>query len=161
MTTHLYLLALGSNRRSYRYGPPRQVLSAAIDNIAGAGTVLAMAPIFDSAPIGPSRRTYANGAIVFETELGPANMLRVAKRLERQFGNRRGQAWSARVLDVDIILWSGGLWAERGLSIPHPLFRSRDFVLRPAAAIAPDWRDPVTGLTLRQLMARLHRPQRI
>ena len=54
-------------------------------------------------------------------------------------------------------LWSGGPYVDRSLTIPHPLFRERDFVLGPASAIAPHWRDPVTGLTLRQLHARLTR----
>jgi 2-amino-4-hydroxy-6-hydroxymethyldihydropteridine diphosphokinase len=59
------------------------------------------------------------------------------------------------VLDLDIVLWSGGPWASERLVIPHPEFRSRAFVLAPAAAVAPGWRDPVTGRTLRQLNARL------
>ena len=63
------------------------------------------------------------------------------------------------MLDLDVILWSGGPYAEPGLTIPHPLFRIRDFVLAPAAHVAADWRDPVTGLTVRQLHARLTRPR--
>jgi 2-amino-4-hydroxy-6-hydroxymethyldihydropteridine diphosphokinase len=55
------------------------------------------------------------------------------------------------------VLWSGGIFAAPDLAIPHPLFRQRDFVLRPAAAIAPDWRDPVSNLSLRQLLARLRK----
>ncbi len=45
------------------------------------------------------------------------------------------------------------------LIVPHVSFRERGFVLHPAAALAPDWRDPVGGLTLRQLRARLTRPR--
>ena len=54
-----------------------------------------------------------------------------------------------------MILWSGGAFSGPGLTVPHPLFRTRDFVLVPAAAIAPRWRDPITGLTVRQLRFRL------
>jgi 2-amino-4-hydroxy-6-hydroxymethyldihydropteridine diphosphokinase len=61
------------------------------------------------------------------------------------------------VLDLDIVLWSGGSYAAPDLIVPHPLFRVRDFVLAPAAQIAASWRDPVTGLTVRQLHARLVR----
>ena len=153
--THIYLIALGSNRRHHRIGGPRQVLAKAVADLEGLGDVLATAPIIDSAPIGPSRRTYANGAVVLQSGLEPLAMLAALKAMERDFGVRRGQAWSARVLDLDIILWSGGIYAAPDLIIPHRLFRTRDFVLRPTAAIAPDWRDPVTGLSLRQLFARL------
>jgi 2-amino-4-hydroxy-6-hydroxymethyldihydropteridine diphosphokinase len=61
------------------------------------------------------------------------------------------------VLDLDLVLWSGGAWASDRLVLPHPEFRRRTFVLAPAATIAPAWRDPLTGLTVRQLGARLNR----
>ena len=53
------------------------------------------------------------------------------------------------------MLWSGGRWRARALTIPHPAFRERRFVLEPLAALAPDWRDPVTRLMMRQLLRRL------
>ena len=65
----------------------------------------------------------------------------------------------ARVLDLDIVLWSGGAWGSPGVTIPHPAFAQRDFVLHPAAAIAPGWRDPITGRTIAQLRSRLTRPR--
>ena len=84
----------------------------------------------------------------------PAN----TDEIEREFGRRPGgQRWAARVLDLDVVLWSGGCFAAPDLIIPHLQFRDRAFVLGPAAAIAPRWRDPVTGLTIRQLRARLAR----
>ena len=68
-------------------------------------------------------------------------------------------AWGDRVLDLDIILWSGGVWRSVDLKIPHPAFAQRRFVLDPACTIAPDWRDPLSGLTLAQAQARLTRPR--
>ena len=112
-----------------------------------------------SAPLGPSSRRYANGAVVVATELDPPALLAVLKRIEAEFGRRRGGArWRARVLDLDIVLWSGGCWKDRILTIPHGGYRGRAFVLRPASRVAPLWRDPVGGLTVRQLHARLTRP---
>ena len=54
------------------------------------------------------------------------------------------------MLDLDIILWSGGMWGSAP-TLPHPAFRGRAFVLAPLAEVAPAWRDPVTGLSVRQL----------
>lgn len=158
-----YLIALGSNRRHHRHGAPERVLAAALDALAEVGMqVEAAAPVIRSAPIGPSLRRYANGAALVATELAPVDLLAVLKGVERAFGRRRGgQRWASRVLDLDIVLWSGGPWSSPGLTIPHPAFRSRDFVLGPAAALAPGWRDPLTGLSLRQLKARLTRRARI
>jgi 2-amino-4-hydroxy-6-hydroxymethyldihydropteridine diphosphokinase len=44
-----------------------------------------------------------------------------------------------------------------GLRVPHPRFRDRAFVLEPLAELAPDWRDPETGLTVGELLVRLTR----
>ena len=124
------------------------------------GEVLAVAPVIDSAPLGPSQRRYANGALLLRTALAPIALLRALKRIERAFGRRRGgQRWGARVLDLDIVLWDGGRFASPRLTIPHAAFRTRAFVLAPAMAIAAGWRDPLTGLTVRQLHARLTAPR--
>lgn len=158
-----YLIALGSNRWHHRHGAPRSILAAAGAALRGAGlTILAEAPVVSSAPVGPSLRTYANGAVVVETRLAPPDLLAVLQRIEAAFGRtRRARRWSARVLDLDVVLWSGGCWADPQLIIPHLHFRERDFVLGPARQIGPDWRDPLTGLTLRQLHARLTAPRPI
>ena len=124
--------------------------------------MLDAAPVLLTDPVGPSLRRYANSAAVIETALDPPRLLGLVKRIEREFGRRAGgRRWTARVLDLDIVLWSGGPYAAPGLVVPHPLFRVRDFVLAPAAAIAGTWRDPVTGLTGRQLHARLTRPSAV
>ncbi len=122
--------------------------------------LLARSAILDSAPVGPSQRRYANAVVMVAAPDMPDALLDRLKRVERAFGRtRRGQRWGARVLDCDIIAWSGGSWAGPGLIVPHPLFRDRGFVLAPAVQIAPRWRDPLTGLSLRQLHARLTRPR--
>jgi 2-amino-4-hydroxy-6-hydroxymethyldihydropteridine diphosphokinase len=96
---------------------------------------------------------------LIETKLAPPALLNELKVIERELGRKPGQRWSARVLDLDILLWSGGIWASPGLSIPHPAFATRHFVIGPLSQIIPRWRDPVTGLTMRQLKARLDRPR--
>ncbi|WP_417323252.1 2-amino-4-hydroxy-6-hydroxymethyldihydropteridine diphosphokinase [Erythrobacter aureus] len=159
---HRYLIALGSNCRVPGIGAPRAVLASAAGALADAGwRVDAFSRLADSAPVGPSLRRYANAAAVIVGDLRPPEALESLQDIERAFGReRRGQRWRSRTLDLDIVLWNGGMWQAPGLSVPHPLFRERDFVLHPAAQIAPHWRDPVTGLTIRQLAARLSRPLR-
>lgn len=154
-----YLVALGSNRRHHRHGRPPAVLRAALAALDADGLKLERAsPLVSSAPLGPSRRRYANAAALLRTELSPDDLLDRLKALERRFGRRRGgRRWQERVLDLDIVLWSGGAWASERLTVPHIAFRARLFVLRPAAAIAPRWRDPLTGLTVRQLFFRARR----
>ncbi|MFZ5748813.1 MAG: 2-amino-4-hydroxy-6-hydroxymethyldihydropteridine diphosphokinase [Pseudomonadota bacterium] len=152
-----YLVALGSNRRGH-HGAPGDEVHAAIDAI---GASRRCSPILSTPPLGPSIRRFANAAAWIESDESPPELLARLKRIERAFGRRRGQRWGARVIDIDIILWSGGCWASTGLVVPHPRFRERDFVLTPASAIAPDWRDPVSGRSLRQLAARLAKPRKV
>jgi 2-amino-4-hydroxy-6-hydroxymethyldihydropteridine diphosphokinase len=106
--------------------------------------------------IGGAGRDFANAVALIESSLEPPAMLRRLKAIERDFGRRRGKHWAARVLDLDIGLWSGGRFRSRRLAIPHYGLENRSFVLQPLAAIAPGWR--VRGpLTARHLAHRLAR----
>lgn len=159
MPYYRYLIALGSNQRHRRYGSPPANLRHAIGVLDVK--VLAVSPIIASAPLGPSKRTYANAAAIIKTKMEPQELLNHLKSIEARFGrSTRGRRWGSRVLDLDIILWSGGMWSTPDLAIPHISFRERDFVLRPACVIAADWRDPLTGLRVKHLKARLDRKRR-
>lgn len=151
---HRYALALGSNRAQSAARPPRRLLAEAAILIAQLGKVQAIAPVITTLAIGPSLRDFVNGALIIESALGPEAMLRALQMIEKRLGRRRHRRWGARRMDIDIILWSGGRWNSRSLRIPHPHFRTRAFVLTPLRTIAATWRDPVSGLTVRQLHAR-------
>ncbi len=158
MSAQSYLIALGSNMRVPTLGDPRRVLQTAFGALSACGEVIASSQIITSTPVGPSLREYANAAALIESELAPPDMLDALHAIESEFGRqRRGQPWRARALDLDIVLWSGGIWSDLRLSIPHPLFRDRSFVLGPSSEIAPRCRDPITHLSLAQLNARLTR----
>lgn len=125
--------------------------AAAIDALANLGTLRGRSTIIATQAMGPAGRGFANAAALLDTSMEPPDLLEALKHLERDFGRRPGRRWGPRVLDLDIILWSGGAWSGHGLTIPHPEFRKRAFVLRPLARIVPGWRDPLSGRTIRQL----------
>ncbi len=153
-----YVIALGSNQRHNKFGRPERILRAALAPLAAQLTLKTVSRIITSAPVGPSHRRYANAAALIETTLSPDALLHILKQSEHDFGRRsRGERWRARPLDLDIILWSNGAWESEHLIIPHPLFRQRRFVLSPVQAIAGQWRDPITGLQVNHLKARLDR----
>jgi 2-amino-4-hydroxy-6-hydroxymethyldihydropteridine diphosphokinase len=150
-----YLIALGSNQRHHRHGAPARIIPAALAALEREGMrVESSSPMIATRPMGPSRRTYANAAAVIATPLEPGDLLERLQAVERAFGRRRARRWGERVLDLDIVLWEGGTWSSPGLTVPHVAFRERGFVLAPAAAIAPHWRDPLSGRTVRQLWRR-------
>lgn len=156
-TEYLYLIALGSNRRHHIYGRPRDILFSALEAIERQYiSVFDHSNIIETPAIGPSLRNYANSSAIIISPLLPDELLTELKEIEAFYGNRRGQKWSARCLDIDIILWSEGIWstARPYVSIPHPHYHKRDFVLNPAAQIAGDWRDPLQNLSINQILFR-------
>src|SRR5438309_5979547 len=154
--THLYAIALGSNRAHGRHGRPPAVVEAAIARLDQKFGLFDASPILLNAAHGNAGRDFANAVAIVESELDPAQMLIQLKELERDFGRRRGKRWGPRVLDLDLVLWSGGRFHSRKLHVPHPRLAERSFVLQPLAAIAPGWRVS-SSLTVRHLAHRLAR----
>jgi 2-amino-4-hydroxy-6-hydroxymethyldihydropteridine diphosphokinase len=79
---------------------------------------------------------------------------------EADFGRERPFPLAPRTLDLDLILAGDDRIDEAGITVPHPRFRDRFFVLGPLTEIAPGLVDPVTRLTAAQLLRRLLRDER-
>jgi 2-amino-4-hydroxy-6-hydroxymethyldihydropteridine diphosphokinase len=153
-----YVIALGSNRRHPSHGGPAAVLSAALAVLEAAKVrVIARSRIIRTPALGPAGRDFANAVALVSSPLDPLALLALVKGIERAFGRRRGRRWGARVLDIDLILWSGGPFRSRSLVIPHASLAERRFVLDPLVEVAGAWRLPDTALTPRHLRARLAR----
>lgn len=154
--SHLYAVAIGSNRPHGRHGRPAAVVEAAISRLDREFGLFDASPIILNPAHGNAGRDFANSVALLEAELEPPEMLQRLKQIEREFGRRAGKRWGPRVLDLDIAVWSGGHFRSRSLNIPHPQLADRTFVLQPLAATAPDWR--IRGsLTARHLAHRLAR----
>ena len=85
----------------------------------------------------------------------PATLLARLRRIEDERGRERPFEGAPRTLDLDLVLVGELVVDTATLTVPHPRFRERDFVLGPLASIAPDLVDPVTTLTVRDLLERL------
>ena len=154
--THLYAIAIGSNRCHGRHGRPAGVVGAAIARLDRDFGLFDASPILINPADGLSGRDFANAVAIVESALEPPAMLDALKATEREFGRRPGRRWASRVLDLDLIAWSGGSFRSPRLIIPHPALGQRSFVLQPLASIAPDWR--LRGAqTARHLAHRLAR----
>lgn len=153
--TQLYAIAIGSNRPHGRYGQPTGVVEAAIARLDEDFGLFDSSPIILNPASGGAGRDFANAVALIVSNFPPPAMLGRMKAIEREFGRRRGRRWGPRVLDLDIVLWSGGTFRSRNLTVPHSRLAERSFVLMPLAVIAPDWR--IAGLTVRHLAQRLAR----
>jgi 2-amino-4-hydroxy-6-hydroxymethyldihydropteridine diphosphokinase len=153
---HLYAIAIGSNRPHGGFGRPPQVVEAAIAGLDRDFGLFDASPILLNRAHGGAGRDFANAVALVESDLQPPEMLRALKAMGGEFGRRRGRRWGSRVLDLDIVDWSGGPWRSRTLTVPHPFAAKRPFVIDPLASIAPGWRLE-HGRTARQLAHRLAR----
>lgn len=158
--THLYAIALGSNRPHGRHGRPAAVVAAGIARLDQDFGLFDTSPILLNSAQGGAGRDFANAVSLVECPLEPHGLLAALKGIEREFGRRPGRRWGARVLDLDILAWSGGRLRSPTLIIPHPRLAERAFAIGPLATIAPEWR--LDGPhTARHLAARLARRRRL
>jgi len=157
--THLYAIALGSNRRHIRHGRPTGVVEAAIARLDADFDLFDASPIILNKAVGGAGRDFANAVALIESKLEPRPMLAALKDIERDFGRRAAKRWGARVLDLDLVAWDGPPFRSRRLTVPHPRLEERDFVLGPLAAIAPGWR-VIGAMTPRHLASRLGKRRR-
>lgn len=154
----LYAVALGSNKGGKAAATPRGMLTAALAALDdGPLALLDASQIVQTRPLGPRARSYVNCAALVASRLAPDAVLERLHVIEDMLGRRRHQRWGPRAIDLDLILWSEGSFAGDDIVVPHPAFRARPFVLEPLLTIAPEWHDPVTGLSIRQLSARQRR----
>jgi 2-amino-4-hydroxy-6-hydroxymethyldihydropteridine diphosphokinase len=148
-------VAFGSNLGDRRGA----ILAAAAD----VGRILAdfvLSPIIETAPVGPGQQnapSYLNAVGVGLSTASSRELLHELTGIEQQAGRTRPYPGAPRVLDLDLILAGEDVVDEPDLQVPHSRFRERQFVLEPLATIAADMRDPVTGLTVVELLRRLGR----
>ena len=149
------VIAIGSNlgdrRAAVAFAAAR--LSAVLDSVALSETV-------ETEPEGEGlsdQPLYLNAVIVGDTALGARALLDELMAIEAAFGRDRPYPGAPRTLDLDLVLLGDQVIEEPGLQVPHPRFRERFFVLGPLAQVAPDLRDPVTGLRVGELLRRLLR----
>ncbi len=143
-------IALGSN-----LGDRRRHLALAVERLGGALGGLTVSGFHETEPVGVGPQpAFLNAAVAGTSTLSPRDLLQLLLDLEAADGRTRPHPGAARTLDLDLILYGNHVIDEPGLQVPHPRFRDRLFVLEPLAEVAPDAIDPVTGLSVRDLLAR-------
>ena len=154
----LAYIALGANLPSPA-GPPEATLAAAVQRLASLGRIAARSSLYSTAPVGVADQPrFLNAVVALETRLAPRT---ISSPLSSPWSATSAAIRSAsvpngpRTLDLDILLYGDLILSEPGLEIPHPRIAQRAFVLVPLNEIAPDLRDPRSGLTAAQLLGAL------
>ena len=156
---HSVLLLTGSNFRG-----KEQILQRAAERIAEqVGPIERASQICYSEAWGfTCEEEFANQAILVSTVLAADEVLMKTQAIERELGRDRkaeseeklltGERYASRVVDIDIIFYDDIVVESEKLTLPHPLMHEREFVLRPMWEVAAEWRHPILGLTVEEML---------
>ncbi|WP_238529726.1 2-amino-4-hydroxy-6-hydroxymethyldihydropteridine diphosphokinase [Pseudooceanicola batsensis] len=174
--THRYLVAIGGNLPMDGASVGENMQSAIAEVGRRTVRIVAVSRLFRSPAFPPgSGPDFVNGAFALEDDRPPEEILSLLHDVERSHGRERRVRWGPRTLDLDLIAAGAyvvpdvATWrhwqtlpqarqsteSPASLILPHPRLQDRAFVLVPLMDIAPDWRHPVTGLTVAEMHAEL------
>jgi 2-amino-4-hydroxy-6-hydroxymethyldihydropteridine diphosphokinase len=152
-------IGLGANLPHPTYGSPMDTLKAALNELTRRGVeVRQLSPWYRSAPVPASEQPWFDNAVAeVATDLPADRLLAVLHEVEEIFGRARTTPNAARLIDLDLLDFRGEIAPERPgkATLPHPRLAARAFVLRPLADLVPDWRHPVSGISIGELSQAL------
>ena len=146
-------IGVGSN-----LGEPTDACLEAVKRVAELPKTrfLRRASLYRTEPVGPQDQAwFINTIIEVRTDLESCELLTALQGIEKVMGRSEGRRWGPRVIDLDILLYGSQVLSEEGVTIPHPEFHRRAFVLVPLAEIAPYVIHPAFGVSVQGLLDRL------
>jgi 2-amino-4-hydroxy-6-hydroxymethyldihydropteridine diphosphokinase len=156
----MILIALGSNIIG-PWGTPEQTVRRAVDEMPAHNIrVLRLSRLLITAPYGiKDQPDFVNAAMTVATNHSPEELMQELHEIEHAAGRKRELKWGPRTLDLDLLDYDGLIRApekaRQQLTLPHPEIAARSFVLQPLLEIAPEWRHPVTGLSVSAMLEAL------
>lgn len=109
---------------------------------------LTLSPVYESKALGFEGENFFNLVAGFDSANSVEGIKETLFKIEAQLGRvRQENRFSARTLDLDLLLHGDTVRHDDKVNLPHPDIQRYAFVLRPLADIAPELRHPETGLS--------------
>ena len=94
--------------------------------------------LYRSAPYEAQGPDFINAVALVQTLLSPLALLHALQSLERESGRERPYKNAPRTLDLDLIFYGDVALSTPELTLPHPRWHERAFVLQPLAEVWPE-----------------------
>lgn len=150
---HKVWLSIGSN-----LGDREGYLNGAVKALREMGAVrgVKVSAFLETKPYGGVEQgDFLNAAVFLETLLPPLELLDKLHEIEAAADRKREIHWGPRTLDLDILFYDKLIYEDENLILPHVDLENREFVLIPLQELSPNYRHPVLGKTVTQLLREL------
>jgi len=127
------------------------------------GQVLQCSSVYEVPAVGFAGAIFLNACVVAESEKSPKVILQVLQSIENEMGRKKviDGFYQDRPIDLDLIMVDDQIILTDKLTLPHPRFQDRLFVLQPLCEIAPEKRVPNQNQTVAQLAKTCDDPTEI
>lgn len=113
---------------------------------------LKVSSFYKTEPVGyKDQPEFLNAAITFRIRSEAEELLDKFRRIEVEIGRKKRARWHEREIDIDLILLGEEIINSEKIILPHPEMHKRNFVLQPAAEIAPHQIHPVLKKSIAEL----------
>lgn len=140
-------ISLGSN-----VGDRETFLSKAKEGLKMVGEIIDESSVYETQPLGNSKRDFLNQVLEFETKLNSKDLIKNLKKIEQKLGRKKRGKWEEREIDIDLLFYGNEISWSQDLKVPHAESNQRKFVLKPLSEIAPNFIHPVFGLSVKTLL---------
>jgi len=118
--------------------------------------LLRVSSLYETEPMGfHDQPWFLNQVAEFVTELLPLQLLQRIQNVEKKLGRKREVVNGPRTIDIDILLFGDVVMKTAELTLPHPRYRERRFVLEPLLELNPALQDTETRQPLSAILAAI------
>ena len=154
---HRAYLSFGSNM-----GDREKLIRDGIERLKNHPLIrnIKVSNLITTKPYGPVEQDdFLNGCLALDTLLDQEELLELFHKIEAEADRKRLIVWGPRTLDMDIVFFDKLVYESEDLVIPHVDMQNRLFVLEPLAELCPNYRHPVLGLTVSQMLKAVKEKQ--